>query len=67
MKLRSSTMQLLKEWNERYPTILFDCKFVRKSIIDVFGIERLAKPPVFGTRICENLDATKLNFVRGNF
>lgn len=66
-------MNTLKQWNEHESSADYDSKYVKKILIDVFGIKQLAKSSVFGTRARnstaqhENLDATKLNFVRGKF
>lgn len=74
VRLRSSTVKLLKWWDLTYPTILYDSKYLKRLAIDVFGMDCLARSTVFGTRHGQNpsahhraLDGTKLNFIRGNY
>lgn len=71
--LMSGTVNTLKDWNTKYPTVLYDTKFLKRLALDVFGSECLARSSVFGMQARnsilqhETLDSTKLNFIRGNF
>lgn len=71
--LRLSTINTLKQWNERYNTVIFDSKFLKKIAVDVFGMNCLANSSVFGNkaRNCGKqnvaLDSDKLDFMRGKF
>lgn len=71
VKLLANTVEKLKEWNQKYPTVLYDSKYLKKLAIDVFGIECIRSSSVYGTparnsNVQHNaLDATKLNFIRG--
>lgn len=73
VKLQSNTVNTLKKWNDLYPTILYDCKYLKRIAVDVFGILCLKMSSVFGTRARnstaqhERLDVTKLSFVEGSF
>lgn len=72
MKLKSRTLSAVKTWNDIYPTVLYDAKFLKKVAMDVFGRECLKNSSVLGQPARNSnvqhaaLDATKLNFVRGN-
>lgn len=71
MKLLSSTVEILKYWNQRYPKIVFDSKFVKRVALNVFGLECVTRSSALDTRQRNStalpLDPTKLNFVRGNY
>lgn len=66
-------MKSLKIWDERYPDILMDSKYVKTLMLDVFGKGCLAKSSAGGNRARnasvqhDALDAIKLEFVRGKF
>lgn len=72
MTLKSKTLNLLKSWNKKYPTVLYDAKYLKSLAMDVFGRECLENSSVYGTPARNSkiqhkaLDATKVNFVRGN-
>lgn len=69
--IRRDTLQTLKFWNERYPSIIFDGKFLKMLVVDVFGIECLAASSVFGGRVWNSqsqhvaLEKAKLKFSQG--
>lgn len=70
--LYAETLRILQTWNKKYPTVLYDAKYLKKLAVDVFGEICLKKSSVFGfparnaTVQHEALDAAKLNFVRGS-
>lgn len=69
--LKRQTLEDLKDWNVAYPTILYDSKYVKKLLMDVFGLKCLVKSSVGGNMARnanvqhEALDKIKLKFVRG--
>lgn len=72
IKLNEDTMQTLKFWDERYPNILMDQKYLGRLAVEVFGMECLAISSVYGMPARNSnvqhapLDEKKLKFVRGN-
>lgn len=70
--VRRATVDTLKFWNARYPSIIYDSKFLKELATDVFGIECLSRSNVFGKRAWNStskhlaLDELKLKFVEGN-
>lgn len=73
VELKAATVNTLKFWDQRYPDILMDSKYVKTLILDVFGKDCLAKSSV-GGHWARNapvkhdaLNAIKLEFARGNF
>lgn len=73
VKLYAATVRILKEWNKKYPTAIYDSKYLKKLALDVFGKECLARSTVYGTTARssnvqrEPLNLAKLCFVRGKF
>lgn len=73
IKLTNTTIETLKFWDERYPNVIIDSKYLKILAVDVFGLERLALSSVYGGRARnaqiqhEPLDGQKLQFVQGNF
>lgn len=69
--VKSKTVKILKEWNQRYPTILFDSKFLKELLKDIFGMKCLASSSVGGGRARnadvqhKPLDFIELRFIRG--
>lgn len=72
MTLYAETLKVLKAWNKKFSTILYDAKYVKKLAVDVFGKICLKNSSVFGFPARnadvqhEALDAAKLTFVRGS-
>lgn len=72
MTLYAETLRALQSWNKKYPTILYDAKYLKKLAVDVFDEICLKKSSVFGFPARngavrhEALDAAKLDFVRGS-
>lgn len=70
--MKAATVATLKFWDQRYPDILMDSKYVKTLMLDVFGSECLAKSSVGGNWARnapvkhDALDAIKLEFLRGN-
>lgn len=73
VELRAVTVDTLKGWDQRYPDILMDRKYVKTLMLDVFGKDCLAKSSAGGQQARNSparhdaLDEIKLEFVRGNF
>lgn len=63
IKLKLITVDTLKKWNAKSPTIDHDKKFVRLLLLDIFGTKLLKAPT---TRIA-TLHAGKIRFIRGNY
>lgn len=66
--LRINIVKSLIFANSRYPTILYDSKYVKLLANEVFGIECLKKSTVIGRNPNKGfspLDPTKLRFVKG--
>lgn len=66
--IRSETVNRLKFANIRYPTILYDSKYLCEIAKEVFGTDCLKQSLVLGRnpkRAHAALDKTKLKFVRG--
>lgn len=72
VELSEDAMKTLKFWDERYPNILMDQKYLGKLALEVFGKECLAISSVYGTPARNvnaqhaPLDKEKLKFVEGN-
>lgn len=66
-----SSIRLLKNWDEKYPSVLYDSKYVKVLLKDVFGLECLAISSVGGTMARNQavqhkaLDPVKLDFIKG--
>lgn len=71
MKLKVDTVDKLKMWNEKYPTILYDRKYLKELLKYAFGMECLALSSVGGKPARNKnvqhaaLDKIKLKFIAG--
>lgn len=62
IKLKLITVDTLKKWNAKSPTIQHDKKFVRLLLLDIFGTKLLKAP----TTTIRTLQTGKIRFIRGN-
>lgn len=71
--LNENTVSLLKRWNAEYETVLYDSKFLKELLKDVFGLLCLSMSSVGGTPARnkdvkhDRLDQVKLKFIRGKY
>lgn len=72
VQLNEDAINTLKFWDERYPNILMDQKYLGKLAVEVFGIDCLANSSVYGMPARNAnvqhapLGEKKLKFVQGN-
>lgn len=73
MKLSHVAIKKLKLWNQRYPSNIYDGKYLKKLAVDIFGLECLSKSSALGSRSRSTgvqrlrLDTIKLKFIQGIF
>lgn len=71
VQLKANTFLILKEWDQIYPDIFYDRRYLKEMLKDVFGIKCLAASSVGGTPARNKavqhqaLHPVKLKFIRG--
>lgn len=71
VKLTAKSLALLKDWDNKYPTIIYDSKYLKQLAMDIFGPDILAISSVFGnpSRSAlvrhQALDPERLEFLLG--